>query len=52
MDAKNDKVKAGRGIDTNKDVGFQLRDIDRSALKKMYGESLTGGTKSGNEAGK
>jgi hypothetical protein len=47
-----DTVKPGKGIDDNKDVGFQLRDIDRAALKKMYGESLTGGVKTGKEAGK
>jgi hypothetical protein len=33
----SDNVKPGKGIDGNKDVGFQVKGIDREATRKMYG---------------
>ena len=46
----SDKVKPGRGIDGNKDVGYQVKGVDQAAQKKMYGGALSPGTKSGGEA--
>jgi len=46
----SDNVKPGRGIDGNKDVGYQVKGIDRAAQKKMYGSGLVYGVKSGSEA--
>ena len=33
----SDNVKPGRGIDGNKDVGYQVKNLDRAATRKMYG---------------
>ena len=52
MDSKNDTAKPGRGIDANKDVGFQLKNIDQAAQRKMFGGAMSPGTKTGSEAGK
>ena len=47
-----DRVKPGKGIDDNKDVGFQLKGIDTAAQRKQYGSGMLPGVKTGDEAGK
>jgi len=45
----NDRAKPGKGIDDNKGVGYQTQNVDRAALKKMYG-NIPLPTKTGDEA--
>jgi hypothetical protein len=46
----SDSVKPGRGIDGNKDVGYQVKGIDQAAQRKQYGSGMLPGTKTGPEA--
>jgi len=46
----SDNVKPGKGIDGNKDVGYQTKGVDKAAQRKMYGSGLVDGVKSGPEA--
>jgi hypothetical protein len=49
MDRNNDYLSPGCGQDGGKDEGFQLKGVDRAAMKKLYGPDV-GGPATGDEA--